>query len=331
MQPHKPVAWYMLDYEPQPLEELVKKSQELKKAAVETASAAAEYSSAALRDGLELASDLIAEAQKQAGPILKDAKVRTATVAARTLDDLEPHIKDALDKVTPAVDAARDKVTDDLLPKLQDALHAAADLPVVQEATKRGTAAVQALAGDLEPKSKKKSKLRSFAKALAIGAVIAGAVAAVRHFLAPKDDGWTAHEPSKAYVNNNDTFSAAAKFAADAEATPAADAEDIDDEVVLSDEEAAEQDEMTSEGAPPPVHEVVSESEHAAEVAAHAKHYGEGAYVGAEPPEGFTIKGNERSMKFHVPGTGGYERTIAEVWFESEAAAEAAGFTKAQR
>ena len=36
-------------------------------------------------------------------------------------------------------------------------------------------------------------------------------------------------------------------------------------------------------------------------------------------------------MKIHVPGTGGYERTIAEVWFESEAAAEAAGFTKAQR
>ena len=43
--------------------------------------------------------------------------------------------------------------------------------------------------------------------------------------------------------------------------------------------------------------------------------YGEGSYVGAEPPEGYEIKGNERSMKFHVPGTGGYERTNAEVWF----------------
>ena len=321
MQPHKPVAWYMLDYEPQPLEELVKKSQELKKAAVETASAAAEYSSAALRDGLELASDLIAEAQKQAGPILKDAKVRTATVAARTLDDLEPHIKDALDKVTPAVDAARDKVTDDLLPKLQDALHAAADLPVVQEATKRGTAAVQALAGDLEPKSKKKSKLRSFAKALAIGAVIAGAVAAVRHFLAPKDDGWTAHEPSKAYVNNNDTFSNAAKFAADMEAEAKEDYVEV-----VSEEEIQEQDDMTSEGGPAPDVEFVT-----GEDAARHAGYGEGAFVGTTPPEGYTIKGNERSMKFHVPGTGGYERTIAEVWFESEAAAEAAGFTKAQR
>ncbi len=59
--------------------------------------------------------------------------------------------------------------------------------------------------------------------------------------------------------------------------------------------------------------------------------YGDGAYVGAEPPEGFVIKGNERSMKYHVQGNGGYERTIADVWFASEEAAEAAGFTKAQR
>ena len=44
----------------------------------------------------------------------------------------------------------------------------------------------------------------------------------------------------------------------------------------------------------------------------------EGVYVGHEPPEGFTIKGNERSMKYHVPESSGYGRTIAEVWFNSE-------------
>jgi hypothetical protein len=59
--------------------------------------------------------------------------------------------------------------------------------------------------------------------------------------------------------------------------------------------------------------------------------YGDGSYVGTEPPEGFTIKGNERSKKYHVTGTEGYERTNADVWFNSEAAAEAAGFTKAKR
>ena len=59
--------------------------------------------------------------------------------------------------------------------------------------------------------------------------------------------------------------------------------------------------------------------------------YGEGSHVGDEPPEGFTIKGNERSMKYHVEGNAGYARTIADVWFDSEEAALRAGFTKAQR
>ena len=59
--------------------------------------------------------------------------------------------------------------------------------------------------------------------------------------------------------------------------------------------------------------------------------YGEGSYVGDEPPEGYVIKGNDRSMKYHLPGSAAYERTIAEVWFASEEAAEAAGFVRAQR
>lgn len=303
----------------------MKKSRELKKAAAETASAAAEYSSTALKDGLDKAQELLAEAQKQAGPILRDAKVRTADFASRRLDDLEPHIKDALEKVSPAVDAARDKVTDDLLPKLQGALHQAAEHPAVAEATKRGSAAVQALKGELEP-VRKKSKFKKVAKFLAIGAIVAGAVAAVRHFLAPKDDGWTAHEPSKAYVNNNDTFTNAAKFASDIN-NPS------EHEVVVSEEELEVQDDMTAEGGPAPDVTFVTEQDvkHEEADAKPAESYGEGSYVGSEPPADFTIKGNERSKKYHVPGTGGYERTIAEVWFNSEDAAQAAGFTKAQR
>ena len=34
-------------------------------------------------------------------------------------------------------------------------------------------------------------------------------------------------------------------------------------------------------------------------------------------------------MKFHTPESPYYEQTIAEVWFDSEEAAEAAGFEKA--
>jgi hypothetical protein len=61
------------------------------------------------------------------------------------------------------------------------------------------------------------------------------------------------------------------------------------------------------------------------------KYQGEGVYVGSEPPEGFTIKGNQRSMKYHVPESAGYSRTAAEVWFNSEEAAQQAGFVRAQR
>jgi large subunit ribosomal protein L17 len=46
-------------------------------------------------------------------------------------------------------------------------------------------------------------------------------------------------------------------------------------------------------------------------------------------PEGFDIKGNENSMKFHTPDSPWYDQTEAEVWFSTEEAAVAAGFTKA--
>ena len=54
-----------------------------------------------------------------------------------------------------------------------------------------------------------------------------------------------------------------------------------------------------------------------------------GAYEGTEPPSGFDIKGNADSMKYHTPESRWYEQTIAEVWFDTEEAAQAAGFVKA--
>lgn len=48
-----------------------------------------------------------------------------------------------------------------------------------------------------------------------------------------------------------------------------------------------------------------------------------------EAPDGFPIKGNENSMKFHEPDSQWYDQTEAEVWFDSVESAEAAGFTRA--
>ena len=49
----------------------------------------------------------------------------------------------------------------------------------------------------------------------------------------------------------------------------------------------------------------------------------------SQAPEGFPIKGNEDSKKYHEPDGQWFEQTVAEVWFATPEAAEAAGFTKA--
>jgi len=60
--------------------------------------------------------------------------------------------------------------------------------------------------------------------------------------------------------------------------------------------------------------------------------YGAGS---AEPladgaaPEGFTVKGNKDSMKYHTPESRWYDQTVAEVWFATAEAAEKAGFSGA--
>ncbi|NMO00172.1 50S ribosomal protein L17 [Gordonia sp. TBRC 11910] len=43
-------------------------------------------------------------------------------------------------------------------------------------------------------------------------------------------------------------------------------------------------------------------------------------------PEGFPIKGNEQSKLYHRPGTRFYDSTVAEIWFATDADAEAAGY-----
>ena len=59
--------------------------------------------------------------------------------------------------------------------------------------------------------------------------------------------------------------------------------------------------------------------------------YGPGSVAAADDgsaPKGFDIKGNAQSMLFHTPGSRYYNQTVAEVWFSTEEAAEAAGFSK---
>jgi len=60
--------------------------------------------------------------------------------------------------------------------------------------------------------------------------------------------------------------------------------------------------------------------------------YGEGSHAPLDDdsmPEGYPVKGNADSGKFHQPDGRWYENTVAEVWFADAAAAEAAGFVEA--
>ncbi|MDQ4119266.1 MAG: 50S ribosomal protein L17 [Actinomycetota bacterium] len=116
-----------------------------------------------------------------------------------------------------------------------------------------------------------------------------------------------------------------AATATPAEAVPASDeekAEAAQPQSTGSDAQDAA-DEATAEATP----EVVEESDSTEDAP-----YGEGSHAPLadvdEAPEGFDIKGNEDSKLYHVPGSPHYDRTNAEVWFASEEAAEAAGFTK---
>jgi hypothetical protein len=52
---------------------------------------------------------------------------------------------------------------------------------------------------------------------------------------------------------------------------------------------------------------------------------------GGSPHEAFTIKGNADSMLYHTVESPYYGRTVAEVWFDTEEHAQAAGFTRWDR
>ncbi len=85
-----------------------------------------------------------------------------------------------------------------------------------------------------------------------------------------------------------------------------------------------------------PVEEAVADEAVADEGAAPAAfadlEYGDDVAAPLEDdsaPEGFEIKGNKDSGKYHTPASQWYDQTIAEVWFRTEEAAEAAGFVKA--
>jgi small subunit ribosomal protein S2 len=76
----------------------------------------------------------------------------------------------------------------------------------------------------------------------------------------------------------------------------------------------------------------VEEAAAAPEVEAPAAEVAAGTHSPLEDgsqPEGFPIKGNAQSKKFHQPGGRWYDQTTAELWFDTPESAVAAGFAEA--
>ena len=103
-----------------------------------------------------------------------------------------PRLESAVSGLAPKVDTARDKIVDELIPRIAEAISAwaAASGAAKDEAVSRGQGAAAVLSGDAvaAPKGRKKRKAL-----LALG-LIGGATAAAMVFTkksAPKDDPWT--------------------------------------------------------------------------------------------------------------------------------------------
>jgi hypothetical protein len=326
------------------------------------------------------------QAVERIGPIATSAKQQSARAAYDAVERIAPVLDEALERVSPAVEAARGKVAGELVPKLAEALSAAAAVPVVAEATQRGKAGSAAASGELElPKEKKKGR---WLMRIAVVAAIAGAAVFVaRRVLGGRDADWQAARPTTPYApprpagaagtgqstaapvvdgavaeaGDDDQAGVSAhllNLEADGAAVPdqpaeggvvetpaeavAAVEEGLDEAVPVGEETPIETTSDSEVAKPAPADEATADAASTDDDAAAAtegpaseaepeRYQGEGVYVGHEPPEGFTIKGNERSMKYHVPESSGYGRTVAEVWFNSEEAAKQAGFVRAQR
>jgi gas vesicle protein len=351
------------------------------------------YVAQVLREGGEFAGQTYVRIQ----PVIKDVKTRGARLAADTFDRVHPVIDDALDKVSPAVNAtvkvvkpavddvlqripptvdqARERVQADYLPRLAAALRDLAREPLGKEL--KVAAASAALAKELEKASKpKRSGWKTFGLVLLAGAVLGGAVTALRKLLSDPSTGWETHTPKSAYVADpvadvaddvreqaaaetghagepvggiKDTAAGAAAGAgvivedvtdADTDLLDDIGGEPVDLGQDLSDQAVGVPGDLTdttdtdggaNEDIEDRLDRLADEAEGGDASPLAGSPYGTGSYVGSEPPQGYTIKGNDRSMKYHLPGTAAYDRTVAEVWFQTEEAAREAGFVRAGR
>ena len=143
-------------------------------------------------------SEQAGKAGELAASLAEQGKVWATDVAAPKLDKAwrdsvkvaAPKIEAAAEKARPAVDAAHDKIVDDYLPRVQKAMHDAADAAsgkgsVTDKASKAGKAAQKALT----TKPKKNRGKKTFGWIL-VGTAAAGTGYLLWRRTQPVDDPW---------------------------------------------------------------------------------------------------------------------------------------------
>lgn len=130
----------------------------------------------------------------------------------RGIEVAAPRLESAVSGLAPRVDTARDKIVDDLIPRIAEAISAwaVASAAARDEAVSRGQGAAAVIAGGsvAKPKGKKRRVL------LAMGLIGAagGAAMAVMKRSAPKDDPWTTPLADANVAASNGKHSPAARL-----------------------------------------------------------------------------------------------------------------------
>jgi hypothetical protein len=139
-----------------------------------------------------------------------------------------PRLESAVSGLAPKVDTARDKIVDELLPRIAEAITAlaVASTAAKNESVSRGQGAAAVLSGDAiaSPTHSKKSRMLLI---LGVLAAAAAATMAVLKKSAPMDDPWTTPLAAPYVAPSTDRRSAATP-GEDAVATPAVEPDPIE-------------------------------------------------------------------------------------------------------
>ncbi len=145
-----------------------------------------------LRDRVAPALGQAAESAKEWGePRVKAARRWAKPRVEHGIEIAAPKLESAVSGLAPKVDIARDKIVDELLPRVTEAITAwaAASAAAKDEAVSRGAGAAAVVSGDAVATPKRKKKGKVMLTLSLIGAAAAGAAAFVKKS-APKDDPW---------------------------------------------------------------------------------------------------------------------------------------------